>query len=343
MTDHTNADTLRTPIVAVLGHVDHGKTSLLDTIRGSAVSEGEAGAITQHIGATDIPLDTISEMAGELIDPTDFDLPGLLFIDTPGHHSFSTLRAAAVRSPTSRCSLSTLTTGSSRRRRRRSTSSDAPGHPSSSPPTRWTRRRDGTRKTASRYSGAWRRSRSAPSRSMQREPLRDHRPALGRRLLRRLVLARAGLPEEHRRRPLSAITGEGVPDLLTVLMGLSQRFMKEEMAIDVQGPGEGTVLEVKRRARLRRHHHRHGRVRRRGAQRRPDRRRRARRADRHRDPGAAAAASPRRDPHGEEVREGGGGRRRCRGKDRCARPRSGDGARRFGSSATARSRRSSRR
>jgi len=92
MTDHTNADTLRTPIVAVLGHVDHGKTSLLDTIRGSAVSEGEAGAITQHIGATDIPLDTISEMAGELIDPTDFDLPGLLFIDTPGHHSFSTLR-----------------------------------------------------------------------------------------------------------------------------------------------------------------------------------------------------------------------------------------------------------
>ena len=93
MTDDTHADTLRTPIVAVLGHVDHGKTSLLDEIRGSAVSEGEAGAITQHIGATDIPLSTISEIAGELVNPDDFDLPGLLFIDTPGHHSFSTLRA----------------------------------------------------------------------------------------------------------------------------------------------------------------------------------------------------------------------------------------------------------
>ncbi|MFB6148800.1 MAG: GTP-binding protein, partial [Halobacteriales archaeon] len=89
----TQADTLRTPIVAVLGHVDHGKTTLLDAVRGSAVSEGEAGSITQHIGATAVPLDVISGIAGSLVDPDDFDLPGLLFIDTPGHHSFTTLRA----------------------------------------------------------------------------------------------------------------------------------------------------------------------------------------------------------------------------------------------------------
>src|SRR6056297_1467877 len=87
------SNTLRTPIVAVLGHVDHGKTTLLDRIRGSTVTEGEAGAITQHIGATAVPLETVSELAGSLVDPTDFDLPGLLFIDTPGHHSFSTLRS----------------------------------------------------------------------------------------------------------------------------------------------------------------------------------------------------------------------------------------------------------
>ena len=82
--------TLRTPIVAVLGHVDHGKTTLLDTIRGSTVSEGEAGAITQHIGATAVPLETVSEMAGALVNPVDFDLTGLLFLDTPVHHSFTT-------------------------------------------------------------------------------------------------------------------------------------------------------------------------------------------------------------------------------------------------------------
>ena len=92
-TDDSAGETLRTPIVAVLGHVDHGKTSLLDEIRGSAVTEGESGAITQHIGATAVPLDVISEIAGDLVDPTDFDLPGLLFIDTPGHHSFSTPRS----------------------------------------------------------------------------------------------------------------------------------------------------------------------------------------------------------------------------------------------------------
>ncbi|MFB6361379.1 MAG: GTP-binding protein, partial [Halobacteriales archaeon] len=86
-------DELRTPIVAVLGHVDHGKTTLLDRIRGSTVTDGEAGAITQHIGATAVPLSVVSELAGRLVDPDDFDLPGLLFIDTPGHHSFATLRA----------------------------------------------------------------------------------------------------------------------------------------------------------------------------------------------------------------------------------------------------------
>src|SRR3972149_3642232 len=85
--------TTRQPIVSVLGHVDHGKTSLLDAIRGSTVAAGEAGGITQHIGAREVPLDAIRKVCGDLVKGRAFKIPGLLFIDTPGHHAFTTLRA----------------------------------------------------------------------------------------------------------------------------------------------------------------------------------------------------------------------------------------------------------
>ena len=84
---------IRHPVVSVLGHVDHGKTKLLDRIRGTSVQAREAGAITQHIGATEVPIEHIYEVCSKLIGKKKFDVPGLLFIDTPGHHSFVTLRA----------------------------------------------------------------------------------------------------------------------------------------------------------------------------------------------------------------------------------------------------------
>jgi translation initiation factor 5B len=82
---------VRTPIVCVMGHVDHGKTSLLDRIRGSSVVSSEVGAITQHIGATVVPIEAIRSMSGTM--GRAINIPGLLFIVTPGHHAFTTLRA----------------------------------------------------------------------------------------------------------------------------------------------------------------------------------------------------------------------------------------------------------
>ncbi|MBQ2486107.1 MAG: GTP-binding protein, partial [Candidatus Methanomethylophilus sp.] len=84
---------IRQPVVSVLGHVDHGKTKLLDRIRGTAVGDREAGAITQHIGATEVPIERIYEMCGPIIGKKRFTVPGLLFIDTPGHQAFTSLRA----------------------------------------------------------------------------------------------------------------------------------------------------------------------------------------------------------------------------------------------------------
>jgi len=85
---------IRKPIVTIMGHVDHGKTKILDTIRNTTVIDREAGAITQAIGASIVPIETIRRLCGTLLDAvcSTIDLPGLLFIDTPGHAAFTNLR-----------------------------------------------------------------------------------------------------------------------------------------------------------------------------------------------------------------------------------------------------------
>ncbi len=243
-TDTTETAALRTPIVAVLGHVDHGKTSLLDEIRGSAVIEGEAGAITQHIGSTAVPLSVISDIAGDLVDPADFDLPGLLFIDTPGHHSFSTLRSRGGALADIAILVVDVNDGFQ-------------------PQTE--EALDILARTQTPFVVAankidtvpgWNPEEGRPSKLAIESQSDRVQGDLNEKLYEIIgQLSDDGFTSDMYWRlknfqnnvgvvPVSAETGEGVPDLLTVLMGLSQRYLKEEMTIDVEGPAAGTVLEV---------------------------------------------------------------------------------------------------
>ena len=243
--DDTAPATLRTPIVAVLGHVDHGKTSLLDQIRGSAVSEGEAGAITQHIGSTAVPLDVISNIAGDLVNPDDFDLPGLLFIDTPGHHSFSTLRSRGGALADIAVLVVDVNDGFQPQTheavdilKRTSTPFIVAANKIDTVPG-WNPVEGRPSKVAI----------ESQSDRVQRDLNENLYEIIGQLSDEDFSADMYWRVQNFQKNigvvPVSAETGEGVPDLLTVLMGLSQRYMKEAMEIDVGGPGAGTVLEVK--------------------------------------------------------------------------------------------------
>ncbi len=237
---------IRSPIAVVLGHVDHGKTTLLDKIRGTSVAAREPGQITQWIGASLIPAQTITRICGPLL--TRFNLkievPGILFIDTPGHETFSNLRKRGGSAADVAVLVIDLTKGiepqtveSLNILKARKTpflvccnKIDAiPG---------WKSSPDGSFL-----------SNTDPQRP---EVLTD----LDNRIYTMMgTLSRYGFRADRFDRikdfsktialvPASAKTGEGLPELMAMLVGLTQIFMKGELTTGA-GPAEGTVLEVK--------------------------------------------------------------------------------------------------
>ncbi|MDD1751661.1 MAG: translation initiation factor IF-2 [Methanotrichaceae archaeon] len=235
---------IRTPIVVVMGHVDHGKTSLLDKIRGTTVAEFEAGLITQHIGATEVPLDIIQDFCGAHFG-ADIQVPGLLFIDTPGHHAFTSLRSRGG----SLADLAVLIVDMNEGFQPQTIESLSILKRYKTPFMVAANKMD-------RIPG-WRAKENTPFAKTLKSQSERVIEQLDTRIYELVgELYKYGFSADRYDRirdftrtvsivPISANTGEGVPDLLMVLVGLAQRFLKDNLKIKSSGPGLGTILEVK--------------------------------------------------------------------------------------------------
>ena len=234
---------MRQPIVSVLGHVDHGKTTLLDKIRGTSVAQREAGKITQHIGATEVPIDAIYRICGNLIKK-NFKIPGLLFIDTPGHEAFTTLRARGGALADIAVLVIDINEGLM---------------PQTIESINILKRYRTPFVIAANKIDlihGWKNCENQPFILAVQKQKEFVQQALDEKIYKIVEkMYELGFSSERYDRisdftrnvaivPMSAKLGVGIADLLLVLVGLAQKFLEENLRTE-EGPGEGTVLEVK--------------------------------------------------------------------------------------------------
>ncbi|HIQ03079.1 MAG TPA: translation initiation factor IF-2, partial [Desulfurococcales archaeon] len=233
-------------IVVVLGHVDHGKTTLLDKIRGTTVALREPGLITQHVGASVIPAEVMEKIFEPLkrLYPIKLKIPGLLFIDTPGHELFSNLRRRggsvadfAILVVDVLAGFQDQTYESIEILRQRKVPFLIAAN------------------KIDRIPG-WKANPNSPiifSLRKQREEVKVKLEELIYKIVNEMYKLGFRADRFDRVRdftrtvaivPVSAKTGEGIPELLAVLAGLTQQYMANKL-VYAEGPAKGVVLEVK--------------------------------------------------------------------------------------------------
>ncbi|VVB65795.1 putative translation initiation factor IF-2 [Candidatus Gugararchaeum adminiculabundum] len=242
----------RQPIVVVLGHVDHGKTSILDRIRKTRVAKREVGGITQHVGASEVPAEVIKKICGNMLERLKINLtiPGLLFIDTPGHAAFTAMRERGGTIADIAIVVVDFAQGFQ-------------------PQTLEALKILKNHKTpfilaANKIdlTNGWLDSKEESfTRALEKQS--EHAQAAFEERMYELVgrMHELGFESERFDRvtdftkqvtivPVSAKTGEGILELLLFLAGLSQRFLEKQLQTEVKGPGRGSILEVKKEAGL---------------------------------------------------------------------------------------------
>ncbi|EPX74704.1 translation initiation factor IF2 [Schizosaccharomyces octosporus yFS286] len=236
---------LRSPICCILGHVDTGKTKLLDNLRRSHVQEGEAGGITQQIGATYFPIESIKQKTAAVNKKgkLEFNIPGLLIIDTPGHESFTNLRSRG----TSLCNIAILVIDIMHGLEPQTMESIRLLRDNKTPFVVALNKVDRLYGWHSIKENGFQDSLSKQKKAIQRE-FRDRVDSIILQLNEQGL--NAALYFENKKMgsyvslvPTSAQSGEGVPDLVALLVALTQTRMSER--IKYISTLECTVLEVK--------------------------------------------------------------------------------------------------
>jgi len=237
---------IRQPIVTIMGHVDHGKTSLLDKIRGTAIAAREAGGITQAIGASIIPLKVVKKICGQLLEALKITLtiPGLLFIDTPGHAAFVNLRKRGGNLADIAILVVDINEGLM-------------------PQTKESIEILKTYKTPfiiaankidmvegwKQKPGTLMQNISAQSEATQKKFETKLYEVVAQVFELGIQADRFDRVSDYTKTaavvPVSAKTGEGIPELLMMLTGLAQKYLEQNLNIEEKGPAKGTVLEVK--------------------------------------------------------------------------------------------------
>jgi len=237
---------LRQPICVLLAHVDHGKTSLLDSIRKTSVASSEAGGITQSIGAFSVDLDIIKKICGDLLDnlKVKLNLPGLLFIDTPGHAAFTNLRKRGG----SLADIAILVVDINEGFKPQTLESLEILKKEKTPFIVALNKID--------LITGWSNKDKVLIKNIESQSERI-KEIFNERFYKVLAqLNEAGFNADRFDKiedftkqvamiPTSAKTGEGIPELLMMITGLAQRFLEGCLECNVEGSGKGTVLEVK--------------------------------------------------------------------------------------------------
>jgi len=237
---------IRQPIVSMLGHIDTGKTLLLDKIRKSSVQAREVGGITQHIGASYFPVKTISKICGPLMKgiKTDVQIPGLLVIDTPGHEAFANLRKRGGAVADIAILVVDVLRGFEAQTYECLDILKEKKTPFLVAANKIDRLPGWKPKHGETFSASYR----------SQDPY--VRQGLDEQLYRIMgTFSRLGFRTDRFNNvtdftktiaivPTSAKTGEGIPELLAVLVGLTQQYLRSRLKT-TEGPAKGTVLEVK--------------------------------------------------------------------------------------------------